>query len=113
MNRTSLIVGFAVAAAAASASAESYEEYNAPVLSDTPQVVVQPAAKYERQAGVSPWSISYNPLTEFRSAKTRAQVTAEFFESRDMVAAFTREDSGSGVLAGRPAAAGNTRIAAR
>jgi len=72
MNRTSLIVGFAIAAAAASASAESYEEYNAPVLSNTPQVVVQPAVKYERQAGVSPWSISYNPLTEFRSGKTRA-----------------------------------------
>lgn len=112
MNRTSLIVGLAIAAAAASASAESYEEYNAPVLSNTAQVAVQPAAVYVRQAGVSPWSISYSPLAQFRSEKTRAQVTAEYVSARDLVDAFTGEDSGSGFLAGRPAAAGETRIAA-
>lgn len=112
MNRTSLIVGFAIAAAAASASAESYDAYNAPVLSNTPQVAVQPAVKYVRQGGVNPWSTSYNPLAQFRSEKSRAQVTAEYIAARDLVDAFTGEDSGSGYLAGRPAAAGETRIAA-
>ena len=42
-----------------------------------------------RQAGVNPWSTSYNPVREFRSEKTREQVTAEYQASRDSVAAIT------------------------
>jgi hypothetical protein len=52
-----------------------------------------------RQAGVNPWSTSYNPLKSFRSAKSRDQVQAEYLASRDAVAAMNGEDSGSAYLA--------------
>ena len=52
-----------------------------------------------QQAGVNPWATSYNPLTGFRSTRTRAQVQAEYLASRDAVAAFSAEDSGSTYLA--------------
>ena len=53
-----------------------------------------------RNAGVNPWSTSYNPLKSFRSEQTRAQVTNEYLASRNAVAAMTAEDSGSAFLAG-------------
>ena len=52
-----------------------------------------------RNAGVNPWSTSYNPLKSFRSEKTRQQVTNEYLASRNAVAAMTGEDSGSAFLA--------------
>jgi peptidase E len=52
-----------------------------------------------KAAGVNPWSTSYNPLRDFRSEKTREQVTAEYQASRDSVAASTSEDSGSAFAA--------------
>lgn len=112
MNRKSIFVAAAIAATAFAASAESYEEYNTPFTSTAVRAQVQQQAV--RAAGdVNPWSTSYNPLAQFRSATTRAQVTADYIASRTVVDAFTGEDSGSGYLAGRPAAAGETRIAAR
>jgi hypothetical protein len=53
------------------------------------------------RTGVSPWSTSYNPLAAFRSERTRAEVTADYLASRNAVAAFTGEDSGSNYLAAR------------
>ena len=113
MNRKSLIVGIAIVAAAAAASAESYEEYNPPFVSSATTAVFQTEAAGAQGKSVNPWSTSYNPLAHFRSEKTRAQVTAEYVASRDLVDAFTGEDSGSGYLAGRPAAAGETRLASQ
>lgn len=52
-----------------------------------------------KKAGVNPWSMAYNPLREFRSSKTREEVTAEYIRDRDTVAAITAEDSGSMYLA--------------
>jgi peptidase E len=52
-----------------------------------------------KQAGVNPWSTSYNPTRDFRSEKTREQVIAEYQASRDSVAAITGEDSGSAYAA--------------
>lgn len=110
MNRKSLILGAAIAAAASFASAESYEEYNTPFVSSTSRAAVQSEAVAARKSA-NPWSTSFNPLAQFRSGTTRAQVTAEYIANRDVVDAFTGEDSGSGYLAGRPAAAGETRLA--
>jgi hypothetical protein len=111
MNRqTSLILGLALAAAAGVASAESYQEYNTPFVSTTSRAAVQSQVQAAAHAP-NPWSTSYNPLAQFRSEKTRAQVSAEFIGARDTVSAFTGEDSGSGYLSRRPAAAGNTRLA--
>ena len=111
MNRKSLIVAFAISAAAAGASAESYEAHNTPFVSTASRATVQAEVTHPRASTVNPWSTSYNPIAQFRSEKSRAQVTAEYIGARDVVDAFTGEDSGSGYLAGRPAAAGETRIA--
>jgi hypothetical protein len=66
-----------------------------------------------RQAGVNPWSIQYNPLAQFRSVRSRAEVQAEYIANRDAVAAFTSEDSGSAFLAANQGATGTTRFAAQ
>lgn len=52
-------------------------------------------------------TIESQPVVQGTSAKTRAQVTAEFLASRKEAAAFTGEDSGSAWIAahGRQAAA--------
>ena len=55
------------------------------------------AVVYER-CGVNPWSTSYNQLAQFRSAKSRDQVQAEYRAQREAVAALTGEDSGSAYL---------------
>ncbi len=52
-----------------------------------------------RKSGVNPWSIRYDPVRNFRSGKTRAEVTAEYIRERDAVAAMNGEDSGSRYLA--------------
>ena len=108
MNRKSLIVGLAIAAAAATVSAESYTEYNTPFVSTAPRAVVQSQDVPAVASATNPWSTSYNPLAQFRSDRTRAEVSADYVAAREAVSAFTGEDSGSGYLAGRPAAAGET-----
>ena len=40
-----------------------------------------------RAAGVDPWADHYNPLTGFRSTRTRREVIDEFLADRDYVAA--------------------------
>lgn len=52
-----------------------------------------------KQAGVNPWSTSYNPLKGFRSATTREAVTADYLAARNEVRALSGEDSGSSYLA--------------
>ncbi len=70
-----------------------------PFVSTRTQAEVQAELAQYKQAGVNPWSISYNPLKYFRSTKTRAQVEQEYLASRDEVRALTAEDSGSSYLA--------------
>jgi hypothetical protein len=108
MNRKSLILGLSIAAAAASVSAESYTEYNTPFVSTAQRAVVQSRDIPAVASATNPSSTSYNPLAQFHSEHTRAQVSADYAASREVVSAFTGEDSGSGYLAGRPAAAGET-----
>jgi hypothetical protein len=52
-----------------------------------------------KQAGVNPWSASFNQLRGVKSTVSRDQVAAEYVGARDVVAAFTGEDSGSAYLA--------------
>ena len=47
-----------------------------------------------KKAGPAPWSISYNPLREFRSTLTREQVKREMADCRG-APGLTGEDSGS------------------
>jgi hypothetical protein len=60
-------------------------------------------AQYQK-AGVNPWSIRYNQLAAFHSAKTRDEVRAEYLAERNEVAAMTGEDSGSAYIAQATAA---------
>ena len=108
MNRKSLIIGLSIAAAAASVSAESYAEYDNPFVSSGPRVAVQARDLPATSSPDNTSSTSYNPLAQFRSDRGRGQVQSEYIEGRELVSAFTGEDSGSGYLSDRPAAAGET-----
>lgn len=60
----------------------------------------QVQAQFQQSRGArNPWSTSYNPLADFTSGRTREAVRAEYIASRDEVAEFTGEDSGSSALA--------------
>lgn len=108
MNRKSLIVGLSIAAATAVVSAESYTQHNTPFVSTTARAVVQARDIPAISSVTNPSSTSYNPLLQFRSDRGREQVRSEYLEDRKLVSAFTGEDSGSGYLSGRAAAAGET-----
>lgn len=99
MNRT-LIAAIALVAAS-SAFAESPLAGNTQFTGARSRAEVQAELQQYKAAGVNPWSQSYNQLRGFESAKTRAQVTAEYLQSRDETAALTAEDSGSAFLSVR------------
>lgn len=108
MNRNIAIAIVLATAAAGSAFAES------PLASGTEAFVSSTAARVQvqpQQPGANPWAKDYNPLAQFQSGKTRAQVSAEYVQSRDAVAAFTREDSGSAWLANQDGDSAPSRIA--
>lgn len=110
---------------AATLLAVSAAAFGGQVLAETPNAVpeqpfvsaksradVQAELAQYKQAGVNPWSTSYNPLRGFKSATTRQAVTAEYVAARDQVAAFTGEDSGAAYLAAnRDAQQTGTRLA--
>jgi vacuolar-type H+-ATPase catalytic subunit A/Vma1 len=104
MNRNTVIALVLASAAAAgnafagTSVAGDISVETTPFTSSVTRAEVQAQLAEYKKSGVNPWSTSYNPLRAFRSTKTRAEVTAEFQASRDQVAAFTREDSGSAYL---------------
>ena len=53
-----------------------------------------------KRSGVDPWARNHNPLRDFRSNRTRADVIADYIRERDAVAAMNGEGSGSSYLAG-------------
>ena len=99
MTRT-LIAAIALVAAS-SAFAESPSIATTNFIGAKSRTQVQAELQQYKSAGVNPWAQSYNPLRGFQSAKTRAQVTAEYLQSRNETAALTREDSGSAWLSVR------------
>lgn len=102
---------FAIAAfatlASAAARADDITVDNTPFKSQLTRAEVQADLMQYRQAGVNPWSTSYNPLKTFQSSLTREQVRNEFLGDRQAVAALTSEDSGSAYLS--KLAAANSR----
>lgn len=101
MQRFSLALAAALSFAALAAHAESPDPSGqfAPNAGPVSRTQVQAELSQYRQSGVNPWSTSYNPLKQFHSEKTRAQVEAEFLANRDAVRAMTAEDSGAAYLA--------------
>jgi hypothetical protein len=102
MNTKSIIAVAAFAALASGATfaqeADPAGQFAQQVQSTKTRADVQAELAAYKQAGVNPWSTSYNPTREFQSTKTRAQVQSEFIADRASVAALTSEDSGSAYL---------------
>lgn len=98
MNRQ-LAIAAVLAVAATSALADDITVDTTPFVSSRTRAEVQAELGQFQKAGVNPWSIQYNPLKNFTSAKTRSQLQAEYMAQRDQVRALTGEDSGSAYLA--------------
>jgi hypothetical protein len=82
-----------------------------PFVSTRTQAEVQAELAQYKQAGINPWSTSYNPLKYFRSAKSREVVQQEYLASRDEVRGMTAEDSGSAYLAQHRVLGGGSQLA--
>jgi len=67
-------------------------------MSTKTRAEVQAELHAYQQAGVNPWSTSYNQLAGFKSNTSREAVVAEYMASRAEVAALNGEDSGSAYL---------------
>ena len=99
MNRTYALSLAIVLSAAGNAFADDITIDPHPFVSTASRAEVQEELRRFRMAGNSPWADEYNPVAQFRSSRTRAEVTAEYMGSRDTVSAFNAEDSGSTYLA--------------
>ncbi|TFY97468.1 DUF4148 domain-containing protein [Ramlibacter rhizophilus] len=99
MNRYALAIAFATLAAAGQSFADDITIDDQPFVSSASRAQVQQELAQFKDLGVDPWALDYNPLVEFRSTTSRASVVAEYIASRDAVAAFSGEDSGSSFLA--------------
>lgn len=98
MNRNIAIV-LVLTAAAGGSFADDITIDTTPFVSTATRAEVQADLKAFKQSRVNPWSNRYDPLAQFSSQRTRADVTAEYTEARDEVAALNGEDSGSASLA--------------
>ena len=99
MNHIAFFGTLVLTTAAASAFADDITIDPHPFAPSRTQAEVQAELAQYKQAGLNPWSTSYNPLKNFRSAKTHAQVEQEYLASREEVRALAVEDSGSSYLA--------------
>jgi hypothetical protein len=114
MNRklaTALVL--AAAAVAGDAFADDITVDNSKFVSAKSRAEVQAELGQFKKAGTSPWSIQYNPLAGYKGEKSRAEVTAQYVASRNQVAAFTGEDSGSAYLAQNRVRAAGTALAGK
>ena len=95
MNRNYAISLAMACLASANALADDITVDPHPFVSTASRAQVQEELKQFNKTGGSPWADTYNPLANFRSSTTSAEVTAGFLASRNAVAAFSAEDSGS------------------
>jgi hypothetical protein len=98
MNRN-IALALALGFAAAGAIADDITVDPNPFVSTATRAQVRQELRDFRNTGVNPWADGYNPVTQFRSSLTRAEVRDDFLASRNTVAAFSAEDSGSIYLA--------------
>jgi hypothetical protein len=99
MNRPYAISLAIALVAAGNAFADDITVDPNPFVSTASRAQVRDELMQSRKAGINIWADDYNPMADFRSSMTRAEVTAEFLASRNAVAALTSEDSGSSYLA--------------
>jgi len=113
MNRNFALIAVFAATAATSAFADDITIDPTPFVSTRARAEVQAELAQYKQEGVNPWSISYNPLKYFHSAKSRDEVQQEFVASRELVHAMNGEDSGSSWLAAHRGQETGTSLASR
>lgn len=99
MNTKTLAILTLAFAAAGSAIAETPTIVTDSFTGSRTRAEVIAELQAYKQAGVNPWSMSYNPLRGFKSQTNRQQVVAEYLHARTEVAARTGEDSGAAYLA--------------
>lgn len=92
------VLALAAVASTGAAFADDITVDPHPFVSTLSRADVQAQLQQYQAARVNPWSTSYNPLAHFTSTRTRAEVTAEYLQSRDEVQALNGEDSGSAYL---------------
>jgi hypothetical protein len=113
MKSTRLLLVASLATAAFAAQADGFDapENARAFQGSKTRAEVQAELGQYKQAGVNPWSTSYNQLAGFNSGRTRAEVQADYVTSRDRVSAFTSEDSGSAYLAAHKSQPATARFA--
>ena len=99
MNRHLIIALTLACGAAANAYADDITVDPNPFVSTASRAEVREELAAFRQGGVNPWADEYNQLSQFRGARSRADIRAEFLGQRAVVGAFSGEDSGSMYLA--------------
>lgn len=95
MNRHLIIALTLAGAAASNAFADDITVDPHPFVSSASRAEVRQELAAFRQGGVDPWADEYNQLSQFRGARSRAEVRSEFLAERAVVDAFSGEDSGS------------------
>ena len=98
MNRNAAIA-LVLATIASTSFADDITVDRTPFTSTATRAEVQADLNAFKQSRVNPWSNAYNPLVQFSSKRTRAEVVADYVGAREQVAAFNGEDSGSAYLA--------------
>jgi len=88
------IAAFATLAAGA-ARADDITVDTTPFQSQRTRAEVQAELAQYKQAGVNPWSMTYDPLKSFHSTTTREEVRNAYIADRSQVAALNGEDAGS------------------
>ncbi|GAB3655937.1 DUF4148 domain-containing protein [Ramlibacter alkalitolerans] len=103
MHRTiaAAVIALVAASSASSVLADDITVETTPFVSTSSRAQVNAQLQQFRQAGVDPWAQHYDQLAALRSSRTRAQVRADYLQSRQETAALTAEDSGSAWLAAR------------
>jgi hypothetical protein len=99
MNRTYVLSLAMAVLAAGHACAGEITMDPEPFVSVASRAQVQDELRQFRAGGANPWANNYDHLAQFHSSMSRADVTAEYIASREAVAAFSGEDSGSSYLA--------------
>lgn len=99
MNRKIALSLVLAATTAAGAFADEISADPKPFASTATRAQVMQELDDHRRSGVNPYADDYNPLMHFRGDRSRQEVMQEYLRSRDSVAAFTGEDSGSFHLA--------------
>jgi Domain of unknown function (DUF4148) len=99
MNRNIALAIVLATASVGSAFAGEITPEPTPFVSTISRAQVQAELAQYRRDGVDTTSYEYNPLSQFKSSTTRAQVSADYIANRDQVAALDAQARGAEAVA--------------